>query len=133
MSRPNKRKRPGVPSQDTFTFTAAQIAQSSQTGARVVVQHADGPRVVRETAVVTVAEPMPAPEVPSGPQRDFQDIHALLGDSDDIIELQNSEEVIHHVLKGGWSIGKPEEHDYWFEEASVCRKSSFPLVPVPDS
>ena len=65
----------------------------------MVVQHADGPRVVRETAVVAVAEPMPAPEVPSGPQRDFQDIHALLGDSDDIIELQNSEEVIHHYIQ----------------------------------
>ena len=60
----------------------------------------DGPRVVRETAVVAVAEPMPAQaEVPSGPQRDFQDIHALLGDSDDIIELQNSEGVIHHYIQ----------------------------------
>ena len=60
----------------------------------------DGPRVVRETAVVAVAEPMPAQaEVHSGPQRDFQDIHALLGDSDDIIELQNSQGVIHHCIQ----------------------------------
>ena len=40
---------------------------------------------------------------------------------------------IHHHLKGGWRIGKTEEHDCGFEEPFWHEEGSFPLVPILDA
>ena len=43
------------------------------------------------------------------------------------------EDVIHHGLEGGWTIGEAEEHEQRFEETSIRSESSFPLISHFDS
>ena len=93
MSR--KRKREQLPTLDTFTFSAAEVAHGLQRNALAVVEHVEGSKVVRQTAVVAA----PAPQV-QRPQRDFEDIQDLLGNSVDVESLRNSDEVIRHYIQG---------------------------------
>ena len=43
------------------------------------------------------------------------------------------EDVVHHGLEGGQTIGEAEEHDQGFEEAPICSEGSFPVVSLFDS
>ena len=59
------------------------------------MEHVEGSKVVRQTTVI------PAPELQVlKPQRNFEGIRDFLGDTTDIQELKNSEEVIHHYIQG---------------------------------
>ena len=42
------------------------------------------------------------------------------------------ENVIHHCLEGGLTIGKAKEHDKGFKEALICSEGGLPLVPLFD-
>ena len=43
------------------------------------------------------------------------------------------EDVIHHGLEGGWTVGEAKEHDQGFEEALIHLEGGFPLVSLFDS
>src|SRR3984957_18118431 len=54
---------------------------------------------------------------------------------EDIIQIDDDvnvgevvEDVVHEVLKGGWSVGKPRGHHQIFEKAVAGVEGSFPLV-----
>ena len=93
MSRKRKRERP--PPLDTFTFSAAEVAHGLERNALATMEHVEGSKVVRQTAVV--AAPMPKIQ---RPQRDFEDIQDLLGNDADVQSLQHSDEVTHHYIQG---------------------------------
>ena len=95
----NKRKRRQAPSQDVFTFSAAEVAQSSRRDTRVIMQHADDTKTTQKAAVLTIPQPEPEPAEPMRLLRDFEDIRGLLGDTDDVQNLQDSDEVIHHYIQ----------------------------------
>ena len=44
-----------------------------------------------------------------------------------------SEGVIHESLECGWGVGKPKEHNSWFEESLMGDEGGFPLVAVFDA
>lgn len=87
-----KRKRNVPVETDTFTFSPAEVSASQAGSAHADIQHIEGGRTVRQMAVVA------APEEVVG--RDFVDIRDLLGDTDDVRNLQNSEEVINQYIEG---------------------------------
>ena len=91
MSR--KRKRDPPPALDTFTFSKAEVTNGLQRSALAVMEHVEGTRVVRQTAVV-------AAPVPERPHRDFEDIEDLLGDSVNVQSLRDSDEVINQYIQG---------------------------------
>ena len=43
------------------------------------------------------------------------------------------ENVIHHCLEGGQTVGEAKEHDEGFEEAPIHSEGGFPLVALFDS
>ena len=93
MSR--KRKLVDRSAHNSFTFPADHVPQTSKRNAVVLMEHASGSKVVRQTAVVADPEPVP----PARVHRDFEDIQDLLGDSEDVETLQHSDEVIHHYIQ----------------------------------
>lgn len=90
MGRKHKRNVPAET--DTFTFSPAEVSASQASSAHANIQHIEGGRTVRQMAVVA------APEEVVG--RDFVDIRDLLGDTDDVRNLQDSEEVINQYIEG---------------------------------
>src|SRR5258708_20115773 len=40
---------------------------------------------------------------------------------------------IHHHLEGRWRIGKPKEHDHWFEESFRGQECCFGFIPWFDA
>jgi hypothetical protein len=43
------------------------------------------------------------------------------------------EDLIHHSLEGGWTIGETKVHHEWLEEALVCMESGLPLIALLDT
>ena len=43
------------------------------------------------------------------------------------------EDVIHHCLEGGWTIGETKEHDEGLKEASIHLNFGFPFIALFDS
>ena len=95
----NKRKRGQAPAHDVFTFSAAEVAQSSQKDTRVIMQHADDTRTTQKATVLTIPTTEPEPAEPMRLLRDFEDIRELLGNTDDVQNLQDSDEVINHYIQ----------------------------------
>ena len=64
----------------------------------------------------------------------------ILGEDEDVVHVDYDpslvdhvfEEGIHHCLEGCWRVAKSEEHDHWFEEASMRLERGFPLVSIFD-
>jgi len=54
-------------------------------------------------------------------------------DADHTFGDQVLEYLVHHGLKGGWTIGETEEHNQRFEKSSVCAKGSLPLITFLDA
>jgi hypothetical protein len=43
------------------------------------------------------------------------------------------QDLIHHSLEGGWTIGETKVHHQQLKEASICVEGSLPLVAIPDT
>src|SRR5882762_7846780 len=54
-------------------------------------------------------------------------------DADYTFRDQVLEYLIHHVLKGGRTIGETEEHNQGFEKSSVCAEGGLPLITFVDA
>jgi hypothetical protein len=42
------------------------------------------------------------------------------------------EQVIHHGLESGRTVGQSEVHHQWFKESPVCAESGFPFIALLD-
>ena len=64
-----------------------------------------------------------------------------LGEDQDVIQVHTDhsfhdevmEDVIHHCLEGGWTVGESEEHDQWFKEPPVGPECCLPLISLGDA
>lgn len=79
---------------NTFYFDQSEVADRD---ALAVVQRVKGSKIIRQTTVLAAPEPVavPAQDVP----RDFDDIQTILGDTQDINGLANSNEVTEQYIK----------------------------------
>jgi len=57
------------------------------------------------------------------------------GEDEDVIEVDKdidvedvTEDVVHEVLEGGWSIGEAKGHDEAFEVTIACPEGCFPFI-----
>lgn len=86
MSRKRKRNLP-------VAISFSVVPSHAQASGYAVVEHVEGAKVIRETA------PLQIPKVSRALPKDFQGIKDLLGDGDDIRDLQASQEVIEHYIQ----------------------------------
>jgi hypothetical protein len=43
------------------------------------------------------------------------------------------EDLIHHSLEGGWTIGETKVQHKWLKEAAICVEGCLPLVALSDT
>ena len=84
--------------QDAFTIPADHGLQDSGRDAFIIMEHTSGSRVVRQTVLIAAPDSI-EPVEPVQAHRDFDNIEDLLGDTEDVETLQNSDEVIHHYIQ----------------------------------
>jgi len=46
----------------------------------------------------------------------------------DPLSYESSEDIVHHSLEGGGTIGHSEEHHEGFEEATISTEGRFPFI-----
>ncbi|KAG6867761.1 hypothetical protein C0993_011478, partial [Termitomyces sp. T159_Od127] len=58
-----------------------------------------------------------------GVDEDVVKVHAHYTLHDEVLE-----DVIHHCLESGWTVGESKEHDEWFKQPPVGPEGSLPLI-----
>src|SRR3982750_1205089 len=72
---------------------------------------------------------------------DLSMLRNILGEDQDVIQVYHNhtfrdhilEDLVHHGLEGGRTIGETKEHDKRFKETSVSAKGSLPLISFFDA
>ena len=65
---------------------------------------------------------------------------SCLGEDEDVVEVDNDvscmyqliKNMIHKSLECSRGVGKPKEHDHWFEESLISPESCLPLITFLD-
>ena len=63
-----------------------------------------------------------------GVYQDVNHVNCQVALVDEILE-----DIIHHHLEGGWTVGKTKKHDKGFEKALIHPKGGFPLTSLLNS